>query len=111
MPWKIEYYSKAVQQEVLTLPEGLKARYFRLSDMMVEHGAHLPNEYTKPIRDGLFELRLSGKDGIARVMYCTLIGKRIVMLHCFIKKTQKTPKREIDTALARLKEVKRHDDP
>lgn len=111
MPWTIEYYSDAVQQELFGLPDSLKAQYIRLSDTMMEYGANLGKGHTKPLRDGVFELRLRGKEGIARVMYCTLIGKRIVMLHCFVKKTQKTPKRELDTALARLKEVKRHDDP
>lgn len=110
MPWTIEYYNDAVQQELFRLPDSLKAQYIRLSGAMQEYGANLGKGHTKPLRDGLFELRLRGKEGIARVMYCTLIGKRIVMLHCFIKKTQKTPKRELDTALARLKEVKRHDD-
>ncbi|MFP1256250.1 type II toxin-antitoxin system RelE/ParE family toxin [Acinetobacter baumannii] len=44
--------------------------------------------------------------GIARVMYCTLVGKRIVMLHSFVKKTQKTPKQDLNLALDRMKEVK-----
>jgi phage-related protein len=92
---------------VLALPEGLKARYFRLIDTMKQHGANLGKAHTKPMGNDLFELRISGKEGIARVMYCTLIGKRIIMLHCFIKKTQKTPRREIDAAMARLKEVKK----
>lgn len=110
MPWTIEYYSESVQQNILDLPESLQAQYFRLTDTMKEHGANLGKGHTKPLREGLFELRLHGKEGIARAMYGTLIGKRIVILHCFIKKTQKTPKREIEIALARLKEVKRHDD-
>lgn len=54
---------------------------------------------------GLFELRLKSQEGIARVMYCTLVGKRIVMLHSFVKKTQKTPKQDL-IALDRMKEVK-----
>jgi len=54
----------------------------------------------------LFELRLKGADGIARVCFCTLVGQRIVMLHCFIKKSQKTPPRELHTAEIRMKEIK-----
>ncbi len=57
-------------------------------------------------RRGLFELRLNGVEGIARVFFCTLVGKRIVMLHSFIKKSDKTPPREREIAEARLKEVK-----
>ena len=52
------------------------------------------------------ELRLKGAEGIARVFYCTLIGKRIVMLHSFVKKTDRTPLRELDVARSRLKEIK-----
>jgi len=53
----------------------------------------------------LFELRVKGKEGIARIFYCTRIGKRIVMLHVFIKKTQKIPKKELKVATQRMKEV------
>lgn len=109
MLWLIEYYSEAVQQDILSLPDGLLARYFRLADMMIEHGANLGKGHTKAFGNGLFELRLKSKEGIARVMYCTMIGKRIVMLHCFVKKTQKTPKQELETTLQRLKEVQRDD--
>lgn len=53
-----------------------------------------------------FELRLKGAEGIARIFYCTLIGKRIVMLHSFVKKTSKTPPKERRIAEARMKEIK-----
>lgn len=56
--------------------------------------------------DTLFELRVKGKEGIARVFYCTLIGQKIVMLHSFIKKTEKTPQKELKVAQQRLREVK-----
>ena len=56
--------------------------------------------------DGLFELRLKAAEGIARVFYCTLVGRRIVILHQFVKKTEKTPLRELEVARRRLKEVK-----
>ena len=56
--------------------------------------------------DGLFELRLKGADGIARVFFCTLIGRRVMMLYAFVKKTQKTPPRVIEVARKRMKEVR-----
>jgi phage-related protein len=56
--------------------------------------------------DGLLELRLKGSEGIARVFYCTQVGRRIVMLHSFVKKTNRTPPRELEIALNRMKEVK-----
>jgi phage-related protein len=61
--------------------------------------------HTKPLEKGLFELRVKGKEGIARVFFCIKIGKKIIMLHSFIKKSQKTPKKEIKTAKSRMKEV------
>jgi phage-related protein len=56
--------------------------------------------------EGLFELRLKAGEGIARVYYCTLVGRRVVMLHQFIKKSEKTPLNELNIARNRMKEVK-----
>ncbi len=72
---------------------------------MLEFGSNLGMPHTKLIDEGLFELRVKGKEGIARVFYCTRAGKRIVMLHVFIKKTQKTPKKELKLATRRMKKV------
>lgn len=73
---------------------------------MTQTGANLGEPHPQAMGDGLFELRLKGPEDIARVFYCTLIGKRIVILHSFVKKTQKTPLRELRTAQARMKEIK-----
>jgi phage-related protein len=69
-------------------------------------GPNLGEPHTKAFGNGLFELRLRGKEGIARVFFCALVEKRIVMLHGFIKKTEKTPLQEIRIAEVRMKEVK-----
>ncbi|OPY00548.1 MAG: hypothetical protein A4E62_02776 [Syntrophorhabdus sp. PtaU1.Bin002] len=61
------------------------------------------------MRGGLFELRLKAAEGIARVFYCTVIGKKIMILHQFIKKTQKTPPKELALARRRMKEVRNAD--
>jgi len=55
---------------------------------------------------GLFDLRIKAPEGIARVFYCTVVNRRIVFLHEFVKKTDKTPLRELEVARARMKEVK-----
>lgn len=73
---------------------------------MEVHGANLGEPHTQAVGDGLFELRLKGAEGIARVFYCTRVGKRIVMLHSFVKKSQKTPLKERRIAETRMKEVK-----
>lgn len=94
MSYTITYYSDAVQAEIMALPVTLQARYIGLTARMMEYGANLGQPHTEAFGGGLFELRLKGAEGIARVFYCTLIGRRIVMLHTFVKKSQKTPNRE-----------------
>jgi phage-related protein len=61
--------------------------------------------HTQAIENGLFELRVKSKEGIARVFFCTKVGKKIIMLHSFVKKSQKTPKKEIKIAKTRMSEV------
>ena len=106
MDYTITYYSESVQEQILDLPDTLAARYVVLTRRMVAIGPNLGEPHTKAFGDGLFELRLKGAEGIARVFFCTLIGKRIVILHSFIKKSDRTPKRELDVAHTRLKEIK-----
>lgn len=106
MPYTIIYYSNAMQAEILALPEGLRGRYLALTDRMEIFGANLGEPHTKAFGDGLFELRLKSAEGIARVFYCTLIGQRILMLHSFVKKSQRTPPRELRLAENRMKEIK-----
>jgi len=89
------------------LPDTLAARYIVLTRRMVVLGPNLGEPHTKAFGDGLFELRLKGAEGIARVFYCTLIGRRIVMLHSFVKKSARTPVRDREIAESRLKEIKR----
>ncbi len=76
---------------------------------MVAIGPNLGEPHTKAMGNGLFELRLKGAEGIARVFYCTLVGRRIVMLHSIVKKSERTPLRELEVAMSRLKEVKHED--
>ena len=104
--WTIEYYSEQVEEAILKLPPGLLARYLRLTDLLLEFGANLGMPHTRAMGDGLFELRVKGNEGIARVFYCTVIGQKIIMLHSFVKKTEKTPQHELKLAQLRLREVK-----
>ena len=75
---------------------------------MIEYGPNLGMPHTEALGAGLFELRLKGKEGIARVFYCTILKMEILMLHAFVKKTQKTPVKELKLARERLKEVKKN---
>jgi phage-related protein len=106
MQWKITYYNEDLKEVILALPDKLLARYLKLAELMEKYGADLGMPHTESLGKGLFELRVKGKEGIARVFFCTKIGKKILMLHCFIKKTQKIPKKELELARKRLKEVK-----
>jgi phage-related protein len=105
MEWQIKYYNQKLEEEILNLPDGLLARYLRLTDLMCEFGANLGMPHTKALDGGLFELRVKGKEGIARVFFCTKIGKKIIMLNSFVKKSQKTPKNQLRIAKTRMSEV------
>jgi phage-related protein len=103
--WKVVFCSARVEREILALPEALVARFLRYAERLEAFGPDLGMPHTKPMGRGLFELRLKAKEGIGRVLYCTVPGRRIVMLHQFVKKTQKTPAREIEIARWRMKEL------
>ena len=106
MNWTITYYSDSVQKEILTMPAGFLGRYLRYSDRMEIYGPDLGMPHTRPMGEGLFELRLKAAEGVARVFFCMMTGRKIVILHQFIKKSDKTPRRELAIARRRMKEVK-----
>jgi phage-related protein len=106
MNWTITYYSDSLQEEILAMQAGFLGRYLRYADRKEVYGPDLGMPHTRAMGDGLFELRLKAAEGIARVLYCTIVGRKIVMLHQFIKKTDKTPPRELETARRRMKEFK-----
>lgn len=107
--WKIEYFNNTLWHEIFSLPDTLLARYLKLADLMLKNGPNLGAPHTKAFGKGLFELRLKGQEGIARVFYCTLLDNQIYMLHSFVKKTQKTPKKELNLAIKRMMELKYDD--
>jgi phage-related protein len=104
--YTISYYSDSVQEQIADLPDTLAARYVVLTRRMIALGPNLGEPHTKALGEGLLELRLKGAEGIARVFFCTLVRKHIVILHSFIKKTDRTPLREREVAETRMKEVK-----
>lgn len=108
MIWTITFYSQRVEEEIFALPAGILARFLRYADRMEMYGPDLGMPHTRAMGGGIFELRIKAAEGIARVLYCTVVGHRIVFLHQFVKKTEKTPSRQLDLARRRMKEVK-HD--
>lgn len=105
MTWKIRFYSN-VDQQILSMPPKIQARMLRILELMEKHGANIGPPHTESIGDGLFEIRAKAQEGIGRSLFCYLSGKQIVILHSFIKKSQKTPRRDIQLAQIRQKEVK-----
>jgi phage-related protein len=106
MTWKVRFFSQRLEAEILGLPAGFIARFLRYAERMELYGPDLGMPHTRAIGQCLFELRLKTADGIARVLYCTIVNRQIVMLHQFVKKTEKTPARELEIARRRMKEVK-----
>ncbi|AYE29136.1 hypothetical protein CNX72_18715 [Burkholderia pseudomallei] len=104
--WTVVYYNERVKRDVFALPAGILADYLRLLDLMQEFGADLRMPHSRAMGDGLFELRPKGREGIGRVFYCTHVGRHVVVLHSFVKKTQETPQNELRTARTRLSEVR-----
>jgi phage-related protein len=106
MEWAIEYYSEKVRRDIDEWPVGIRAYYARTIERMKTNGPNLGMPFTRAMGGGLFEIRAIGKDGIGRAFYCTIFRGDIVILHAFIKKSGKTPKKEMETARKRLAEVK-----
>ncbi len=110
MDWQIVYYNDEVQEALLALPPGFQARYVHLTERMLAFGPDLGMPHTRAMGKGLFELRMKSKEGIARVFFCNRPNRRIMMLHAFVKKSAKTPPRDLKIARERMKEVQAHDD-
>ena len=106
MSWKITFYSDKVEKETLAFPSSILANTIHIMEMIEEFGPNLGMPQTKSLSDGLFEIRAKGKEGIGRSLFALVIEDEIVILHSFIKKSQKIPKKELDKARKRLKELK-----
>lgn len=106
MPWRVEILDETVTAEIAGLPVDMQARFLRLAERIGQAGLEsLSEPHVKHLEGKLWELRLTGRDGIARVLYVTAIGRRVVVVRACVKKTQKTPRAEIELALRRAKEV------
>jgi phage-related protein len=105
MAFEIEYFHERVLAEIESWPVDVVADYARLIELLAEYGPNLRLPHSRAFGDGLFELRLRGRSGIGRALYCFLVDKHIVVLHAFIKKSQQTPDRELRLARKRMKEL------
>jgi len=104
--WTVEYFLPVIEERA-ALPLDMQARLGRMLDIIRQYGLHeIPRNWVKPLGDKLWELRITGKDGIARAIYLTVADQRLVIVRIFVKKTQKTPQRELELARKRAKEIK-----
>jgi phage-related protein len=105
-PWVVAFLNDVVVGELDAQPDDIRAHFLRISELIASYGLEKMREpYVKRIQGKLWEMRLKGKDGIARALYVTVKGRRVVVLRVFTKKTEKTPNDEIKLALTRAKEI------
>jgi phage-related protein len=106
MSWTVEFLNQDVKSSLDALALDVRASFQRIVELIQSHGLERVREpYVKHLEGRLWEMRMKGRSGIARAVYVTAVGKRIVVVHAFVKKTQKTPRREIEIALKRAEEV------
>ena len=105
MAYEIEYFHPRVLGEIESWPVDMLAHYAHLIGLLAEHGPNLRLPHSLAMGDGLFELRPRGKAGIGRALYCFQSGKRVIVVHAFVKKTRQTPDKELKLARKRMKEI------
>lgn len=106
MTWRVDILNETVAAEIAALPADMQARFLRIAERITELGLERVGEpHVKHIQGKLWEMRMTGRDGIARALYVTATGRRVVVVRAFVKKTQKTPRAEIEIALKRAEEI------
>lgn len=106
MTWTVFFLNEQVQAELDSMAVDIKARFERIVALIESYGLDkLKEPYVKHLEGRLWEMRMKGKDGIARALYVTASGRRVIVVLVFVKKTQKTPRHEIELALKRAKEA------
>jgi phage-related protein len=106
MAWVVEILEVALP-EIEALPADMQARFRRIVELIQTAGLDRVREpYVKHLDGKLWEMRMSGRDGIARAIYVTATGQRAVVVRAFVKKTQKTPTGELEIARKRAQEVR-----
>ncbi|GAB1391081.1 MAG: hypothetical protein AMXMBFR78_28180 [Rubrivivax sp.] len=100
--WAVAIHPKA-EAELQALPADMRARFLRIAELLENFGPQqvgLP--HVRPLQGKLWEMRMQGRDGIARAVYAAMHGRRLLVLHVFTKKTQATPRKALETARKRL---------
>ena len=96
--YEMEDGTVPVEEFLGSLTKNMKAKLLQSISLLSERGYRLREPYSKPLQDGIFELRAQFGGNISRVLYFFVIKGRAVLTHGFIKKTKKTPQQEIERA-------------
>ncbi|WP_457563597.1 type II toxin-antitoxin system RelE/ParE family toxin [Caminibacter pacificus] len=105
MKWQILFFNEKVEEDTLSFPPKILAKLLHIFELIEELGPKIGEPYIKYLDNGLLEIRAKGQEGIGRSIFCYQKENNIVILHSFIKKSQKTPKKELRIALQRKKEL------
>lgn len=104
--WMVKIHALA-EPELQALPADIRARFLHISELLETFGPQkVGMPHIRPLEDKLWEMRMQGKDGIARAVYAAMHGRTLLVLHAVVKKTQTTPRAAIETARKRLEAVK-----
>jgi phage-related protein len=104
--WSVSTLNATVTQELEKLPASMRARFIKISELIEKFGPQkVGMPHTRSLGDKFWEIRASGKEGISRGIYVAVKDRQVIVLRVFIKKTQKTPQKEIDIAKKRAKEA------
>jgi phage-related protein len=106
--WTVHFLNAKVEEELSDLPPDLIAKFLHISDLVQTFGhPHVGQPYIKALhtKPTLWEMRMRGQSGIARALYAIAPEKRCIVVHVFIKKSQKTPTRALEKALKRMEEI------
>ncbi len=102
--WIVETLDSRVDHELDAMPADVRARFVRVSLLIEEFGpVAVGMPHVRSLGRGLWEIRASGRDAIGRGIYVVASGRRVVVVHAFIKKAQQTPERALQTAMQRAK--------
>lgn len=103
--WTVQLHPSA-EPELVALPDDMQARFFRVAELLEDMGPQqVGMPHIRPLEGKLWEMRMQGRDGIARAVYAAIQGKTLLVLHIFVKKTQATPRSALNTARKRLESI------
>ncbi len=106
MEWSVETLNETVDRELDALPVDMRARFARICQLIMSVGLErMGAPHVRHLSGPVWEMRLSGRDGISRALYVASADRRVVVVRVFVKKTRRTPRREIELALRRAKEA------